>query len=703
MFAYLRYEQCEWLYERTFPAIAAKPGERIVLRFGSVDTRAEYFLNGACLGRTENMFVPAEFDVTGRLVATNSLAVLIKSPLRDPQNLLGTLGRTRVGGTDVEGIRKAQHSFGWDIMPRLVSCGIVKSVSLETLPETRFGDMHWMVMSVNATNRSARVVADCQILAPWRFLHKSRLRLTLSRNGRVVSSVEHPVRCLQTRDIVELSDVDLWWPRDAGEPALYDAKAELLDESGELLAEKARRIGIRTVELEHADYEDEANPGTFRFVVNGVPLYMHGCDVTPMDALHSRDRVHRRKCLDMLVDLNCNMVRIWGGGVYEDDEYYDFCDENGILVWQDFMFANVEPEQNDAFAKAVYEEAKYQVVRLRGHPCLALWCGNNELDRSVAGSWGRLAPDPAKERISRELLPRVLRDFDPLTPYIPSSPWWTPAVAAGKAGLSQDHLWGPRRLSFRGDYWCKSKVTFVSEMGCHGCPGVDALRRMMTPGCVEPWPDASDKTKFNMEWNCKAVCAYPEQCPMPQYGDGRNALMTMQTANMFGRTPDHVEEFSACSQMYQAAALKYWIELFRSRKGRTWGLLWWNLRDGWPIVSDGVVDYWYGKKAAYEAVKSVQQPQLATVVEGGRLAAVNDRLYAVRGRVTVTDVESGSVLYDAETELAANSARTLASALPLSGKGCVHVVYTFEGKRRENKCLYGDFPFECEKVREWTR
>lgn len=703
VFCYLKYEQYEWKYETSFPAIELKRGERAVLKFAAVDTRAEYWLNGEKLGASENMFVPVEFDVTGKLKASNDLVVNIKSPLRDPHDLLSVLGRSRVGGTDVEGIRKAQHSFGWDIMPRLVSSGIIKSVTLEAVPEVRFGDTHWMVTAIDRAKRTADLKVDCQILAPWRYLHKSKLRLTLSRPGKAPTVFEDTVHFYQTRDYLTLKDVDFWWPRDAGEPALYEAKAEFLDADGTVLAEKACRIGIRTIEWQRADYLNEKEPGTFRFLVNGEPIYMHGCDVTPMDALHSRDPQHMQKCLDMLVDLNCNMVRVWGGGVYEEDAYYDFCDANGILVWQDFMMGNVEPEQNDRFAKAIYDEAKYQVVRLRNHPCLAIWCGNNEQDRSVGGSWGRFAPDPEKDRISREVLPRVLRDFDPLTPYIPSSPWWTPDVVAGKAKLSQDHLWGPRQLCYKGPYWCESTVTFVSEMGCHGCPDLETLKRMMTPGCVSPWPDPAHKDKFNIEWNCKATCAYPEQCPHPWYGDGRNAIMSAQTANMFGRTADDVATFVDQSQIYQAMAVKYWVELFRSRKGRTWGVLWWNLRDGWPIISDGVVDYWFGKKRAYEAIKSVQHPQLATAVEDGRLVAVNDRLYPVKGRVKVADVESGKVLYDAAVDLPANVAVELVRRLPLDGKGCLDVRFDFEGQACVNKCLYGEFPFDYGKVKEWLK
>ena len=698
-------EQLEWKYVRRFPNIELKSGERAVLRFGGVDTRAEYFLNGERIGASENMFLPVEFDVTGKLLADNELAVRIRSPLRDPTDPLGVLGRTRVGGTDVEGIRKAQHMYGWDIMPRLVSSGIWKSVSLEAVPAIRFADVHWMVRGTDRRARRASLIVDCRILAPWRYLHVAKLRLTLSRNGKVAATVENPVRCYQTRDYMDVSDAELWWPRGTGDSPLYDAVAELIDADGTILARDERKVGLRTVRLERADWHSEEDPGTFRFVINGEPIYMHGVDVSPMDALHSRDGLHRRKCLDMLVDLNCNMIRIWGGGVYEEDSYYDFCDRNGIMVWQDFMMGNVAPEQNDRFAKAIEEEARAVVMRLRSHPCLALWCGNNEQDRSVGGSWGEYAPDPEKDRISREVLPRVLRDFDPLTPYLPSSPWWTPDVVAGKAKLSQDHLWGPRAMFYSNEFWTSNSVSFVSEMGCHGCPNLDSLRRMMTPEGLYPWPDLGNRHHFNIEWEFKSTCAYTEQCPHPWYGDGRNSLMPKQVKLVFGAVPDDLETFVEMSQTYQAMCNKYYIELYRSRKGRMWGELIWNLRDGWPILSDGIVDYWYGKKKTYGAIKSVHQPQLVTVVaEKPRLVAVNDRLYPVRGRVTATDCESGKAIFDGETEIPANGTKVLSEELGLpAANGCVRITYEFEGEVRENRCIYGQPPFDFNKVREWLK
>ena len=709
VYAHLPLEQNEWRYSRRFGGIEPEPGGSVVLRFGGVDTRAEYFLNGERLGASENMFVPVEFDVTGRLRGDNELVVRIRSALGGGE--LGVLGRRPRCGTDGEYVRKAQHAFGWDIMPRLLTAGVWRGVTLEARPAVRFADLNFIVKAVDPRLRWADCVVDSRIDAPWRHLHRATLRLRLVRGGKVAWRKERPLHDYQTRDAFRVGDADLWWPRDAGESALYDLTVEFVDETGVVRATASRKVGLRTVELERRDWAGETDPGTFRFLVNGTPVYVHGCNVTPMDALHARDPQHLAKCCEMLADLNCNMVRSWGGGVYEDDAFFDFCDANGILVWQDFCLSNAQPVQRDDFARAVEAEALVVVKRLRGHASLAIWCGNNEIDRQMVNVWGRRAPDPDRERISREVLPRVLREFDPFTPYLPSSPLWSNGAMRrqfdapspdGRMPLSQDHLWGPREQYFKGAFWTRPAATFVSETGVHGCPNLVSLKRMMTPGKVYPWPDPKNPLQFNDEWNCKSVVAFPDQAR--SMGSSRNALMSKQVKTFFGSVPEDLATFVDQSQIYQAEALKCWVGTFRCRKGRTWGMLWWNLRDGWPIVSDGVVDYYFGKKRAYDVLKTVQQPQLVQLCDGAvsGLMAVNDRLYPVKGHVTAIEADSGRTLYDADVTLPANAAVKLAdSPVGLTGQGLVRLVYTFEGVCRENRCLYGAPPFDYARVRAW--
>ena len=307
------------------------------------------------------------------------------------------------------------------------------------------------------------------------------------------------------------------------------------------------------------------------------------------------------------------------------------------------------------------------------------------------------APDPNAERVSREILPRVLREFDPIRPYLPSSPYWSPDVVAGKAKLSQDHIWCWK--FGRGPEFTASTVTFVSEMGRHGCPNLESLKKMMNPGCVYPWPDPKNPDHFNDEWNCKCTRAYPDY---PEWsGDGRNAALVRGCRNYYGLVPTNLTDFVAASQVVQANELKTWIELYRSRKGRMWGVLWWNLRDGWPIISDGVVDWYFGKKRAYYAIRESQRPQLVCAVYDPQLkaVAVNDARHPVSGKAKIVDGATGRILLERDFEIAANG-KTELGGLDVKGQGVLAIEYEISGQAFTNWFLYGEPPFDVKRIHD---
>ena len=245
-----------------------------------------------------------------------------------------------------------------------------------------------------------------------------------------------------------VNDVDYWWPRGYGEPALYDGKVEIVAEDGTVLATDVRKVGIRTVKLDFNEINLPEAPGRFCFIINGEPIFIHGTNWVPLDALHSRDPLWVDKTVELCADMNCNMIRCWGGNVYEDHRFYDLCDENGIMVWQDFTFAcNAYPQDED-FGRRIWDEAKAVVIKLRQHPSIALWSGNNEIDYSLRRAISCFDPDPNKDNVSRNIIAKVIWEFDPSRPFIPSSPYYTEEV--WKRGfidyehLPENHLWGPR-------------------------------------------------------------------------------------------------------------------------------------------------------------------------------------------------------------------------------------------------------------------
>ena len=696
------WENVQWLYRKTFtaPTFDAK-AERATLRFGGLDTLADVFLNGEKIGTAENMQVSHAFDVTDRLRqgAANEVAVLFRSPVREAEKYtFDTHGFHSSGSVESEPLRKACHQFGWDIFPRLISAGIWRDVTLDVESRARVEDVYWITTSIDRAKRSAWLRVEFRTVLPFKERLGGKYRITLTRDGREAFRREWPLQTVATRCGFGLKDVDLWWPKSYGEAALYEAKVEIVGgSSGKVIASDARKIGVRTVTLERDDVYSAERPGEFLFRVNGEKIYCRGSNWVPLDMMHSRDAAHTIPTLELFSDLNCNMVRIWGGGVYESDAFYDYCDANGILVWQDFMTGCGCFPQDDAYAAVTDAEIRQVLLRLRNHPAIALWAGNNENDQFMIGEYrGTAKIDPNVERNSRVTIPRVCWELDPVRPYLPSSEYYSPDVAAGLAKPSENHLWGARGY-YKVPFYTNSPAHFVSEMGYHGMPNRSTLERMMTKDGLYPFKDA----KFSPDsWNDEYQCKASQPFQTGGYGQHRNHLMTNQTRLMFGAPSADLDTFIDQSQIVQAEAMKTFVELFRSRKfAQTTGLLWWNVRDGWPQLSDAVVDYFYSKKPAYWAIRNAQRDQIVMVRDDRRAIAVNDTLAAVPGSVRITDAATGrEALVRESFEIPANGTLDLGE-VKWEGQGVLLIEATLGGKPFRNHFLYGEIPFDYKKVK----
>lgn len=704
------YEAYQWLYTKTFtaPAVDVKGGARAVLVFGGIDTLADVFLNGEKIGESANMLIERRFDVTKKVrPGENVVQVLLRPVMLDTQFVpVNEMSGACEPGADGLAYRKAAHMGGWDIFPRVFAQGLWRSVRFDVEDPVRLRECVWVMKDINVKGRWASFKFRSRMEAPFSVLDRAKLRCTLSRNGQVKASSEFPVYSYHPIADFTLSNADLWWPHGSGEPALYDAVAEIVGEDGAVLARDARKIGVRKIELVRDDVYGPDRPGQFLFKVNDEPCYVRGSNWVPLDAFHGRDRQHLISTLEMWKDLNCNMVRVWGGGVYEPDEFFDWCDANGIMVWQDFMTGCDVFPQDDDYAKATREEILSIVTRHRNHPSIALWSGNNENDGAFTWFVGRrLARDPNLDRNSRKTIPDVLFEHDLTRPYLPSSPYYSPDVVAGKAKPSEEHLWGARAY-YKVPFYTNSPSWFASEMGYHGCPNIESLKKMMTPECVYPWKSVTGEDPhrdfhWNDEWQIKACNAGLK--PGVMVHSTRNNLMTNQTKIMFGKVGRTLEDFVDQSQFVQAEAMKTFCEVFRSRKfTRFNGLIWWNVRDGWPIISDAVVDWYGGKKQAYFALKSVQHNQLVMLGDDHVAWAVNDSRHPVKGHAKFTDRATGKVLFDADYEIAANS-KTRLGEIPFSGQGMILIEYSCDGASLRNHFLYGEPPFKWGEVREWMK
>jgi len=698
----LELEGYEWRYEKAFQMPEDFPvgGARLV--FEGIDCLATVLLNGQEIGQAANMFIEHVFDAGPALNrgGSNYLEVRIRSAVREGlKHEVGPDTLALNSNWEALRIRKAGHMYGWDIAPRIVSAGLWRGVRLEAVPETEFRSVYLGTISVDTVAATAKVLVDWDIVSEHN-LHDLTLALTVNDGAQTVYQVEKPVLCPHGRLYVDLKDVKFWWPLGYGAAHLYDVSLQIRDKQDMVLTECRQKLGVRTIKLQRTPLTSEAHDGDFSFIVNGQRIYVKGTNWVPLDALHARDKQHLESTMAMAVDLNCNMLRCWGGNVYEDHDFFALCDLCGIMVWQDFALACACYPQDEEFMAQIRREATSVVKKLRNHPSLALWSGNNEIDCAYA-EWSQARRDPnVCDKISRVLLAEVVSQLDYLRDYLPSSPYYSPELMSRGIPHTmkpEDHLWGPRD-DFKGKFYMSSNAHFVSEIGYHGCPDPASMREMFDADKLWPWEN-------NDQWLTRAVR------PLPRHTDYnyRIPLMASQIEVLFDRRPENLEDFILASQVSQAEALKFFIEKWRSEKGFRGGMLWWNLRDCWPLISDAIVDYYDRKKLAYEYVKASQRDVcfLVTEPENGKhkLMVVNDLPCAVNGAVVMRDADSGALLYEGCFTVAENGQTALAE-VAVSAKPAMWLLeMTIKGKDsvQKNHYLAGPRPFQLEVYRKWLK
>lgn len=571
--------------------------ESIFLAFEGIDTFSDIYLNGNKIGSTDNMFITHEFPATSITKGKNELIVHIKPTMIEARNYdfaMDSLYHMKYNSASMS-VRKAAHSFGWDIAPRIISGGIWRNVSLYQKKKDRIEELYLQTASLN--DDWASIGGFYSIDMCGDFSTDYSLKITGICGEK---SFSHTIDKLWHNRSVFTFRIDkplLWWPRDMGPQNLYKVSAELLY-LGKTVDVKEFNFGIRTIELLRSEITNDAGNGEFCFKVNGNKFFARGTNWVPLDAFHSRDAQRLDHALEMVLDINCNMIRCWGGNVYEDKPFFDFCDKNGILVWQDFAMGCAVYPQDDDFANRLSIEVEHIVKKLRQHPSLAIWAGDNECD--LASAYWSIKPHraPGLNRLTREVIPRIIQKDDPWRVYLPSSPYiGQECFENGSEHFApENHLWGPRDY-YKGEFYTKSPAHFASETGYHGCPAVNSLKKFISPDKLWPWD--------NNEWQVHSTCM--ETGNNVPYAF-RNPLMASQVKVLFGIEPDNIEDFVMASQFSQGEALKFFIERFRMGKWNRTGIIWWNLIDCWPQISDSVVDYYYEKKLSYYYIKRSQEP-----------------------------------------------------------------------------------------------
>ena len=683
------WEGHQWCYSRRFTAPKLSEGQRAELWFGGIDCLADIWVNGKHAGSSADMLIERRFDVTDLIEqgGENTVQVIIRPVVPASQDhLLGMFSLGNFATEESVYIRKAPHMYGWDIMPRLVSAGLWRGVELRVLEPARFTDVTWVTTHIDTATRNVSLFVDFQTKLPFDLYDKAKLRFTLTRNGKEAWRGEQIAFMHAGRIVANLEKADLWWPRGYGEPALYEAKSELIGPDGKVLDTDVKRIGLRIVKLDISDIHLPDERGKFCFVVNGEKIFVRGTNWVPLDALHSRDAAQYESAIKLVTDANCNMIRCWGGNVYEDEQFFDICDEKGILVWQDFAMACYIYPQDEAMQEALRKEAICIVKKLRQHPSLLMWAGDNECDQSYILQTPRR--DPNRNKLTRQVLPDVLFEHDYFRPYLPSSPYVDPVSYANRTQIPEDHLWGARQY-FKVDYYSKTKARFVSEIGYHGCPAPASIKKYISADQL--WPDITSR-----DWQLHATS--PEGTTGGPYGY-RNNLMKQQIMHLFGQEMETLEDFALASQLTQCEAMKFFVEMFRAQKGRRRGIIWWNLIDCWPQFSDAVVDYYYTRKLAYWTLQRSQWPVclLISDAENGIpvLYGVNDTKDDCPVSFKVFDAGDGRKLVGEGTvTLGKDSSLALGEIQSTKEQTVFIIEYTVKGILYKNHFLAGKPTFD---------
>ena len=625
------------------------------LMFEGIDTIARIYLDGEEIGFSENMFVPFVYRLKDDRKTKHSLVVHIIPAMQYARDReIAASAYAHSFNDDSLKLRKAPYMYGWDIMCRIVSAGLWKRVCVEYKPKNRIRDVFLYPYALSEKNADMRcrigVTIDEDFPSDYAYRVEGRCR-----DRSFV--FERPLMSVDAHDGFGIPNPYLWYPKNYGAPDLYDVRVSLLYR-GEVCDTKELRIGLRIVELERTSLAGDS--GEFVIRVNGQKIFCMGSNLVPTDAFPSRMHEYTARQCEMLEDLGCNIVRCWGGNVYPDDDFFDFCDAHGILVWQDFAMACGRYPQDAHTRDLLEQEAVCLVRRIRNHASLAVWAGDNECDgHENKQFWnGRRcnAVDPNTNILTRGVIPFVLRNEDHTRPYLPSSPYVDSTAFhldhSGKEQQAEQHLWGPRDF-FKGDFYVHSTAHFASETGYHGCPSPSSLKKFLSPDALDKMGDG--KKSDHPQWMLHSSTFRTDETAPYNY---RNSLMIRQAERLFGSASKDLSTFALQSQISQAEAKKFFIEHFRCGKWRRTGIIWWNLIDGWPQISDAVVD-WYGtKKLAYSYIKRVQQafcmlfdePVDGTIC----LKAANDTQQDVSAQYTVTNLTTGETVLRGACTVPAN-------------------------------------------------
>ena len=692
----------DWVYETCFTLAAdMMRKENMELVFEGLDTYADVYLNDECILKADNMFRCWSIPVRQYIREENNiLKVYFHSPVKIdvpkwdalPYQYPASNDQSENGGLFNKKIsifaRKAGYHYGWDWGPRLVTSGIWRPVYIRAWSDLRINDVFIEQKEVGA---GRAVIAGHVELDADKDMNGVLVTITDEVTGRVLGEWQADLKRGTNRVTVDfvLHKPKLWWSNGLGEPFLYRFRTDIIA-GGELLDSKTERVGIRSLKVVH---QPDKDGHTFYIELNGRPVFAKGANYIPSDNFLPRvtPENYKRTILDA-AGVNMNMLRVWGGGIYENDVFYDLCDEYGIMIWQDFMFACSMYPAEGALLDNIHQEAVDNVKRLRNHACIALWCGNNECQDAWLG-WGWKCEI---ERQNKEYadkiwaqyrqqyhvtLPGVVREYAPGTFYWPSSPFAFEGEMSGTTDGDR-HYWSVWHGKAPISDYDSEKSRFFSEYGFQSFPEFDSVKR------YAPYPE---------DWDIRSEVMMSHQ----RGGDHANGLIETYLLNEY-KKPRDFRAFLYMNHVLQGDAIKTAIESHRRQMPYNMGTLFWQHNDCWPVASWASRDY-YGRWKAqhYYVRKAYDDILISSVVEGDDLKvyAVSDRLENTSGQLQLQVCQfDGTVVHHwgKSVGISGNDSRVcfsapLAKLLEGADRGTVYVRVDYTDKSgrvyNNNYCL----------------
>ena len=604
-------EKEDWQYRTTFTLTKEQLARQAaVLNFEGLDTYAEIYLNGSLLKRTDNMFVGYQIPVKDVLrEGENRLQVYFHSPIKIGLPQWETDGfeypadndhsKTRVSIYS----RKAPYSYGWDWGIRLATSGIWRPVTLELYDAASIED--YFVHQESVTKELAKVNNILEVKSVAQAPQQAEVVLAYSyKDGAKVTEQKNVTLqpgCNKVSMPIEIANPHLWMPNGWGEAALYDFEMTVKVD-GKTVASEKKRVGLRTIKVV---MEDDKDGKSFYFMVNGEPVFAKGSNLIPDDALLpnvTKERYYQ--LVKDAKDANHNMIRVWGGGIYEDDRFYDAADEMGILIWQDFIFACTTYPSDPTFLRRVAEEAEYNIKRLRSHACLAMWCGNNEIYEGMRyWGWDKKYTNPAiweemKEgynKLFHQLLPSIVKEFDADRFYMHGSPFEANWGRPHSWKIADSHNWG----TWYGQKPFESLDTelprFMSEYGFQAFPEMKTIATF-----AEPKDYALESDVMNAH----------QKASIGNY-------LIKKTMALYYEVPEDFEELVYKGLVLQGFGIRHGIEAHRRNRPYCMGSLYWQLNDSWPVVSWSSIDYYGNWKAMHYQSQRAFAPVLLNAFKEG--------------------------------------------------------------------------------------